>query len=158
MGTLRWRRERIRTWRERADLLVSIAAKVLEDEADCAGHTFISTLEDGLDLTPGDSAWLSCGVSSGLIFETHDRICLGALLALDNVELYIIALFQGLVAIQLDCGIVNEYIWPIVAADESVALGVVKPLDLPFALSHRLLLSLGRAGIRCPRESSTITN
>jgi hypothetical protein len=36
---------------------------------------------------------------------------------------------------------VNEYIRPIVASNESVAFGVVKPLDLPFELSHRLLLS-----------------
>jgi hypothetical protein len=126
-----------------------LPAKKLCDHADCAGHTFISTSEDGLAITPGDSARLSCGVSSSLIFETDDRICLGAFLALDDIELHIIALFQGLIAIQLDCGIVNENIWPIVAADESVALGVVKPLDLPFVLSHRLLLSLGRAGIWC---------
>jgi len=101
--------------------------------------------------TPGDSAWLSC-VVGGLIFETDDRIRLWALLALDDVELYVIALFQGLVAIQLNCGIVNEDIWPVVAADESVPLGVVKPLDLPFVLSHRLLLSLGRARIWRPRR------
>ena len=84
---------------------------------------------------------------SSLIFVTDDRVRLGTFLALDDVELHIIALFQGLVAIQLNCGIMNEDIWPIIAADESIALGVVKPLDLPFVLSHRLLLSLGRAGI-----------
>jgi len=93
-----------------------------------------------------------------LIFETDDRICLGTLLTLNDVELYVIALFQGFVAIQLNCGIVNEYIRSVVAADESVPLGVVKPLDLPFVLSHWLLLSLGLAGIWRSGESSTNTN
>jgi hypothetical protein len=31
---------------------------------------------------------------------------------------------------------VDEYIRPIFASDESVALGVVKPLNLSFVLSH----------------------
>jgi hypothetical protein len=39
----------------------------------------------------------------------------------------------------------NENIRPVIASDESVALGIVKPLDLPFVLSHRLPLSLLRA-------------
>jgi hypothetical protein len=34
---------------------------------------------------------------------------------------------------------VNEYIRPVFASDESVALGVVEPLDLSFVLSHRFL-------------------
>jgi hypothetical protein len=42
----------------------------------------------------------------------------------------------------------DEYIRPVFTSDESVALGVVEPLDLPFVLSHRLLLSLGLARIR----------
>jgi hypothetical protein len=60
---------------------------------------------------------------------------------LDDVELDVIALFQRFVSIQLNRRVVNEYIRPVFTSDESVALGVVKPLDLPFVLSHRLLLS-----------------
>jgi hypothetical protein len=100
------------------------------------------------EITPGESALLGCAVSGSGILETEHRVRLWAFLALDDVELNIIALFQRLVAVQLNGGVVNEYIWTIVAPDESVALGVVKPLDLPFVLSHRLLLSLGLPRIR----------
>jgi hypothetical protein len=42
---------------------------------------------------------------------------------------------------------VDEYIRPVFASDESVALGVVEPLDLTFVLSsHRLLPSFGSCG------------
>ena len=87
----------------------------------------------------------------GGIPEPYDRIGLGTLLTLNDVELHVIALFQSLVTIQLDCRVVNEDIWPVITSDESVALGVVKPLDLTFVLSHRLLPSFGVAGefIRC---------
>jgi hypothetical protein len=61
---------------------------------------------------------------------------------LNDVELHVIALFQSFVSIQLNCGVVNEYVWPVFTPDESVALGVVKPLDLSFVLSHRLPPSL----------------
>jgi hypothetical protein len=69
------------------------------------------------------------------------RIRLGALLALDYIELDVVAFFERFVSIQLDCRIVDEYIRPVFASDESVALGVVKPLDLPFVLSHSFLPS-----------------
>ena len=69
------------------------------------------------------------------------RIRLRALLPLDDVEFHIIALFQSFVAIQLNCRVVNENIWPVIASDESVALGVVEPLDFAFVLSHRVCLS-----------------
>jgi hypothetical protein len=112
------------------------------------GHTLRTPLEDGLSNTPGESALLGCAVGGGGILEAEYPVCLRTFLALDDVELNIIALFQRLVAIQLNRGIVNEYIRPIVAPDESIAFGVVKPLDLPFVLSHRLLLSLGLPRIR----------
>ena len=65
-------------------------------------------------------------------------IRLGTLLPLDDVEFHFIALFQSLVAVQLDCRVVNENIRPVVASDESVALGVVEPLHFAFELSHRV--------------------
>ena len=45
----------------------------------------------------------------------------------------------------------NENIRPVFASDESIALGVVEPLDLPFVLGHRLLLSLVLRGMRRTR-------
>jgi hypothetical protein len=78
----------------------------------------------------------------GAIFpETDYGIRLRALLAFDYIELDLIALFERFVPVQLNCRVVNEYIRPVFASDESVALGVVEPLDLPFVLSHRFLPS-----------------
>ena len=78
----------------------------------------------------------------GGIPEPDDCIGLRTLLALDDVELHVIALFQSFVPIQLDCRVVDEYVWPVFTPDESVAFGVVEPLDLTFVLSHRLPPSL----------------
>jgi len=75
----------------------------------------------------------------GGVPEAENCVRLGTFLALDDVELYIIALFQCLVAVQLNCRVVDEHIGAVIATDESVALGVVKPLDFAFVLSHRLL-------------------
>jgi hypothetical protein len=79
----------------------------------------------------------------GAIPKADYGIRLRTFLALYNIELDLIALFEGFVSVQLDCGVVNEYIWPVFASDESVALGVVKPLNLSLVLSHRFLPSLG---------------
>ena len=75
----------------------------------------------------------------GGVPEAEYSVRLGTFLALDDVELDIIALFQCLVAVQLNCRVVDEHIGAVIATDESVALGVVKPLDFAFVLSHRLL-------------------
>ena len=66
---------------------------------------------------------------------------LRALLALHNIELDFVAFLKRLVPVQLNCGIVNEYIRPVFASDESVALGVVEPLHLSLVLSHSFLPS-----------------
>jgi len=76
------------------------------------------------------------------VAHANNRISLGTLLTLDDVELNIIALFQRFVTVQLYRRVMDEYIWSVFASDESVALGVIEPLDLPFVLSHRLLPSL----------------
>ena len=86
---------------------------------------------------------LRCVVGGG-VPQANNGVCLRPLLTLNDVEFHIIAFFQGFVAIQLYCRVVNEDIWPVVASDESVALGVVKPLDLTFVLSHRPPPSLHR--------------
>ena len=87
----------------------------------------------------------------GGILEADHRVSLGTLLALNNVELDLISLFQRLVSVLLNRGVVNEYIRAVVASDEPISLGVVEPLDLPFVLSHVVLLSLGTARIRRTR-------
>jgi len=74
--------------------------------------------------------------------ETNYGIRLRALLALDDIELDLIAFFERLVSVQLNRRVVNEYIWSVFASDESVALSIVKPLHLTFVLSHRFLPSL----------------
>ena len=76
----------------------------------------------------------------GGVPEPDNRIGLWTFLTLNDVKLNVIALFQSLVPIQLNCRVVDEYVWPVFTPDESVALGVIKPLDLPFVLSHRLRL------------------
>jgi hypothetical protein len=82
----------------------------------------------------------------GSISQSDDCIRLRTFLPLDDVELHIIALFQSLVTIQLDCRVVDENIWPVITSDESVALGVVEPLDFAFVLSHRGLPFLPLGG------------
>jgi hypothetical protein len=80
----------------------------------------------------------------GGISKPQNPIGLRAFLTLDDIEFNVIALFQSFVSVQLNCRVMNEYVWPVFTPDESVALGVVKPLDLPFVLSHRLPPSLQR--------------
>ena len=75
------------------------------------------------------------------VSEADNRIRLRPFLAFDDVELDLIAFFERFVPVQLDCRVVNEYVRPVFTSDESVALGVVKPLDLTFVLSHRFLPS-----------------
>lgn len=58
------------------------------------------------------------------------------LLPLDDVELYIVALFETLISIHLDRAVVNEHIGPVIPANEPVPLGVVEPLHLASVLSH----------------------
>jgi hypothetical protein len=110
-------------------------------------HTQRSPLTCGVGLTPeAQAATPSLSrVVRGSVLEAYYSVSLRTFLTLDDIELNVIALFQGFVSVQLNRRIVNEYIWPVIASDETVALGVVEPLDLPFVLSHWLLPSLHRA-------------
>ncbi len=83
----------------------------------------------------------SLGCAMGSVSEANHSIRLRSLLALYDIELDFIAFLQRLVSVQLNRGVVNEYIWPVFASDESVALGVVKPLHFTFVLSHKFLPS-----------------
>jgi hypothetical protein len=81
------------------------------------------------------------GVVGTILPKTDYGIRLRAFLAFDYIELDLIAFFERFVPVQLNSRVVNEYIWPVFASDESVALGVVKPLHFPFVLSHSFLPS-----------------
>jgi hypothetical protein len=84
-------------------------------------------------------------VSARAIPIADDAIRLRAFLAFNNIELDFIAFFERFVPIQLNRRVVDEYIRPVFASDESVALGVVEPLDLSLVLSHRFLPSFSRS-------------
>jgi hypothetical protein len=87
----------------------------------------------------GPLAPSGCGV--GAIPITDYRVGLRTFLAFHDVELDFIAFFERFVSVQLYRRVVDEYIRPVVTSDESVALGVIEPLNLSFVLSHRLLPS-----------------
>ncbi len=74
----------------------------------------------------------------------HDFVGLGTFVSLHDLELDVVAFLQALVTIALDGAVVHEDIRTVFAADESVALGVIEPLDLSFVLSHRPPPSLHR--------------
>ncbi len=99
-------------------------------------HDFPAPPDGGHAGTRGVSRLLRC-VVCGCVSEPDDCIGLGALLTLDDIEFHVIALFQSFIAIQLYCRVMNEDIRSVIASDESVALGVVEPLDLALELSHR---------------------
>src|SRR5580693_5102741 len=83
-----------------------------------------------------------------------NRLCLRSAVALRDVELDTLALFEGAVAIRLDGGEVHEHIPTTVDRDEAVALVRVEPFD--GALSHyQQLPNSGSAfGFRpCHRET-----
>ena len=83
----------------------------------------------------------------GGVPEAENCIRLRTFLPLDDVEFHFIAFFERFVSVQLNRRVMDEYVWPVFASDESVALGVVEPLDLTFVLSsHRLLPSFGSCG------------
>lgn len=80
---------------------------------------------------------LSCAV--GGVLQPNDCIGLGTFLALDDVELDLIAFFECFVAVQLNRRVVHEYVGAVFTSDESVALGVIEPFHFAFVLSHRLV-------------------
>ena len=50
-------------------------------------------------------------------------------LAVNDLKLHVIAFSQTLVAFTCDAGIVDEHIRSVIAADESVPLGIIEPLN-----------------------------
>jgi hypothetical protein len=102
-------------------------------------RNILLTAPDGSGERYSASDLLSRVVRGGCVSLPDNSVRLGSFLPLDDIELNVIALFQSLVTIQLDCRVVNENIWSVFTSDESVALGVIEPLHLAFVLSHRVL-------------------
>ena len=91
----------------------------------------------------------SCGSKSGL--RRLYILCLPALGSLDYIELDLLTFLQAPKSTGLDGGEVYEYILSILAADETITLGVVKPLYcscfhgvalFPFSFRCALMYSL----------------
>jgi hypothetical protein len=72
-----------------------------------------------------------------------DVCCLPALRPLNDVELHCLTFLQTLEAIRIDGRVMHEYILPVLAGDEAVALCVVKPLHS--TLFHLMLIP----GVNC---------
>ena len=89
----------------------------------------------------GTPAVAPSGCCVGAVPVADNCIRLGTFLAFYDVELDFVAFFERFVSIQLYRRVVDEYIRPVITSDESVALGVVEPLNLSFVLSHRFLPS-----------------
>src|SRR5579863_1046123 len=62
------------------------------------------------------------------VLDTLDVFCLPALGAFDHVKLHLLTFLQAAESAGLDGGEMHEDILTILAADESIALGIVKPL------------------------------
>ena len=62
------------------------------------------------------------------VLDAFDVLCLPALRAFYDVKLNLLAFLQAAESVGLDGGEVHENILPVLAADETIALGIVKPL------------------------------
>ncbi len=60
--------------------------------------------------------------------ESLNVLCLPALGAFDDIELDALAFLERTESVRLDGGVMDEYVVAILTADESEALGIVKPL------------------------------
>ena len=72
----------------------------------------------------------------GNFASAHHLVGLWPLLTLNDIELDIISFFQAFVAVKLNCAVVYEYVWSIIAANKSVAFCVVEPLHFAFVSCH----------------------
>ena len=98
----------------------------------------------------------SSSVVGGANTHANHRICLWPFLALNDVEFHFVAFFQGFIAVELNRRVMHENIWPVITSDESVALGIVEPLNLTFELSHRLPPSLHREEYAAAEDESGV--
>lgn len=73
---------------------------------------------------------------SGNFSRARNLIGLRPLLALDDIELDLVAFFQTLIAVKLNCAVMDENIRSIIAANKSITFCVVEPLHFSFVCSH----------------------
>lgn len=78
--------------------------------------------------------------------------------AVDDLELDVVTFLEALIAFAGDSGIMNEHIGAVFAADESVPLGVVKPLDLTLDSGHELFLSYCRHASTTRRNGAALAH
>ena len=64
----------------------------------------------------------------GCGLDAFDVLCLPALGAFHDIELNLLTFLQAAKTVCLDGGEVNENVFAILAADKTIALGIVKPL------------------------------
>src|SRR5688572_23582903 len=81
---------------------------------------------------------------SYVVLGAGDVPRLRALRAVDDLELNRLALFEGPEAVARDSGVVDEYVASALTLDESIALGVVEPLDLACNTHRSSLLATRR--------------
>src|SRR5580698_2134526 len=84
----------------------------------------------GLKKTKGGHFWppLLRVVPREAVLDALDVFCLPALRAFDHVKLDLLTFLQAAESAGLNGGEMHEDILAVLAADESIALGVVKPL------------------------------
>ena len=78
-------------------------------------------------------------VTCEAVLDALDVLCLPALGAFDYVKLHLLTFLEAAEAAGLNGGEMHEYILTVLAADKTVALGVVKPLHC--SCFHVLLIS-----------------
>jgi hypothetical protein len=64
--------------------------------------------------------------------KLHHILSLGAFAAFDDLELHLLAFFQGPKAFALDVAVVHEDIWAVFLGNKSIAFGITEPLYLSF--------------------------
>ena len=63
-------------------------------------------------------------------------ISLQSLGALDDIELNLVTLLEGLISILLDGTVVDEDIWTVTSAEEAESLCAIEPFHFTFVLCH----------------------
>ena len=87
------------------------------------------------DLNDSTAESLSIGYCDALFADDSDVVCLLALVAFDDVEFNFLVFHERLESFALDTAVVDEHFRAIFTADESVAFGLIEPLDSTFSHS-----------------------
>jgi hypothetical protein len=74
--------------------------------------------------------------SGALLAGQRNTIGLRTLVALDDLEMHLVAFFERLVPVPLNGAVVNEYIRPVIPAEKAVPLGIIEPAHDTMKLSH----------------------